>query len=91
MTKAPEIRSMVCQKTFFVALVLLFSVCVLQSHLHVIYAGNSYILSGIQTHINVGMNNSTLQITTDKQRCVPEETVGSVSVEQPSIPFTKLY
>jgi uncharacterized cupredoxin-like copper-binding protein len=75
MTKAPEIRSMVCQKTFFVALVLLFSVCVLQSHLHVIYAGNSDILSGSQTHNNVGMNNSTLQITTDKERYLPGETV----------------
>jgi hypothetical protein len=76
MTGSPVIRSIVCQRKFFVGLVLLFSACyVLQSLLHIIYAGNSDILSGIQTHKNVGMNNSTLQITTDKQRYLPGETV----------------
>jgi hypothetical protein len=65
-----------------------------ESQLHVIYAGNNSIFSGNQintnaTHNNIDINNSTLQITTDKQRYVPGETVGSVSVEQPSIPFTK--
>ena len=69
-------RSIVYQKTCFVALALFFSVCyVLQSHLHVIYAGNSGLLSGVQTHKNIGMNNPTLQITTDKQRYLPGETV----------------
>jgi len=85
MTAAPVIRSMVCQKTFFVALVLLFSV--LQSHLHVIYAGNSSILSGIQTHKNVGMNNSTLQITTDKQRYLLGETVFVTIKNKMKIPL----
>jgi glycosidase len=72
MTASPGIRS--CQKTFFCALLL--SVCyVLHSHLHVIYAGNGGMLSGIQTPNNVAMTNSTLQITTDKQRYLLEETV----------------
>lgn len=88
MTAAQVIRSMVCQKTFFLALVLLFSVCyVLQTHLHVIYAGNSSILSGIQTHKNVGMNNSTLQITTDKQRYMLGETVFVTIKNKMKIPL----
>ncbi len=87
MTGAPQITSMVCQKTFFVALVLLFSVCVLQSHPHIIYAGNSGILSGIQTHNNVGMNNCTLQITTDKERYLPGETVFVTIENKMKIPL----
>jgi hypothetical protein len=88
MTGDPVIRSMVYQKTFFVALVLLFSVCyVLQSHLHAIYAGNSSILSRIQTHKNVGMNNSTLQITTDKQRYLLGETVFVTIKNKMKIPL----
>jgi hypothetical protein len=79
---------MVCQKTFFLALVVLFSACyVLQSDLHVIYAGNSGILSGIQTHKNVGMNNSTLQITTDKQRYLLGETVFVTIKNKMKIPL----
>jgi hypothetical protein len=88
MAAAPVIRSMVCQKTFILALVLLLSVCyVLQSHLHVIYAGDSGILSGIQTHKNRGMNNSTLQITTDKQRYVLGETVFVTIKNKMKIPL----
>ena len=88
MTGAPEIRSMVCQKTFFVVLVLLFSVCyVLQSHLHVIYAGNSGILLGIQTQNNTGMNDSTLQITTDKERYLPGEIVFLTIKNKMKIPL----
>jgi hypothetical protein len=88
MRGAPVKRSFVYQKTYFVALALFFSVCyVLQSHLHVIYAGNSSILSGIQTHKNVGMNNSTLQITTDKQRYLPGETVFVTIRNQMQIPL----
>jgi hypothetical protein len=84
MTAAPVI----CQKTFFLALVVLFSVCyVLQSYLHVIYAGNSDILSGIQTHKNVGMNNSTLQITTDKQRYMLGQTVFVTIENKMKIPL----
>lgn len=87
MTAAPVIRSMVCQKTFFLALILLFSLChVLQSQ-HAIYAGNSSILSGIQTHKNVGMNNCTLQITTDKQRYMPGETVFVTIKNKMKIPL----
>ncbi|HYA84322.1 MAG TPA: hypothetical protein VEH06_12855 [Candidatus Bathyarchaeia archaeon] len=87
MIGTPEIRSIVCQKTFFVALVLLYSVCVLQSHLHAIYAGTSGILSRIQTHNNVGMNNSTLQITTDKERYLPGETVFVTIQNKMNIPL----
>jgi len=88
MRGAPVKRSIVYQKTCFVALALFFSVCyVLQSHLHVIYAGNSSILSGVQTHKNVGMNNSTLQITTDKQRYLPGETVFVTIRNQMQIPL----
>ncbi len=79
---------MACQATFLFALVLLFSVCyAFHSHLHVIYAGNTSILSGIQTHNNVGMNNSTLQITTDKQRYLLGETVFVTVKNKMKIPL----
>ncbi|MFZ0514974.1 MAG: hypothetical protein WAM14_25470, partial [Candidatus Nitrosopolaris sp.] len=77
----PQIKSIVNQKAFFVLLVLLLSVTLIfESQLHVIYAGNNSIFSRNQinlnaTHNNIGINNSTLQITTDKQRYVPGETV----------------
>jgi hypothetical protein len=88
MTGAPVIRSMYCQKTFVVAVVLLFSVSyVLQFHLHAIYAGNSDILAGIQTHNNVGMNNSSLQITTDKERYLSGETVFVTIKNKMKIPL----
>jgi len=52
---------------------------IFESQLHVIYAGNDSIFSGNQinhvTHNDIGINNSTLQITTDKQRYLPGETV----------------
>lgn len=81
MTRTSQIKSVVSQKAFFVPLVLLMSVTlVFESQLHVIYAGNSTILSRIQispnaAHNNIDINNSTLQITTDKQRYLPGETV----------------
>lgn len=93
MTRTSQIRSMFSQKTFFVPLVLLLSVTlVFQSQLHVIYAGNSSILSGIQinpntTHNNIGMNNSTLQISTDKQRYLPGETVFVTIKNKMKIPL----
>ena len=77
-----------CQKTFFLTLVVLFFACyVLKSDLHVIYAGNIGILSGIRTHKNVGMNNSTLQITTDKQRYMLGETVFVTIKNKMNIPL----
>jgi hypothetical protein len=85
---SPKIISMVCQATFVFALVLLLSVCyAFHSPLHVIYAGNSSILSGIQTHNNVGMNNSTLRITTDKQRYLLGETVFITIKNKMKIPL----
>jgi uncharacterized cupredoxin-like copper-binding protein len=72
---------MLNQRAFFVLLVPLLSLTlILESQLHVIYAGNNSIFLGNQininaTHNNIGINNSTLQITTDKQRYVPGETV----------------
>ncbi|MGC2573409.1 MAG: hypothetical protein WA364_17990 [Candidatus Nitrosopolaris sp.] len=44
-------------------------------------------MSGVQTHKNVGMNNSTLQITTDKQRYLPGETVFVTIRNQMQIPL----
>lgn len=76
-----QIKSMLNQRTLFVALVLLLYVTLIfESQLHVIYAGNNSIFSGNQinpnaTLNNIGHNNSTLQITTEKQRYVQGETV----------------
>ncbi len=81
MTRASEIKSILDQRAFFVLLVVLLSVILIfESQLHIIYAGNNSIFSGNQinpdaTHNNIGINNSTLQITTDKQRYLPGETV----------------
>jgi hypothetical protein len=77
----PQIKSIGNQKAFFVLLVVLLSVTLIfESQLHVIYAGNNSIFSGNQinpnaTYNNTGIDNSTLQITTDKQRYLPGETV----------------
>jgi hypothetical protein len=51
------------------------------SQQHLIFAANNSISSGnqinpIATHNNIGINNSTLQITTDKLTYVPGETVN---------------
>lgn len=73
---------MVTQEALFIipALLLSFSL-IFGSQLHLIYAGNYIISSGdkispIATHNNVGVNNSRLQITTDKLAYVPGETVN---------------
>ena len=73
---------MVTQKALFIipALLLSFSL-IFGSQLHLIYAGNYIISSGNQinplaTHNNIGINNSSLQITTDKLTYVPGETVN---------------
>jgi hypothetical protein len=77
----PQIKSLVNENAFFVLLILLlFLTLILESQLHIIYAGNNSIFSGNQinpnaTHINIGTNDSTLQITTDKQRYVLGEKV----------------
>jgi hypothetical protein len=76
-----QIKSIGNQKGFFIHLVVLLSgTPIFKSHLHVIYAEDNSIFSGNQispnaTHNNMGTNNSTLQITTDRQRYVEGETV----------------
>ena len=80
-TRTSQIKSIGNQKAFFVLLVVLLSVILIfESQPYVIYAGNNGIFSGNQinpnaTHNNMGINNSNLEITTDKQRYVPGETV----------------
>jgi hypothetical protein len=73
---------MVTQMALFTisALSLSFSL-IFGSQLHLIYAGNNMISSGnqinpIATQNNIGVNNSNLQITTDKLTYMPGETVN---------------
>jgi hypothetical protein len=76
-----QIKSIGNQKGFFILLVVLLSVTLIfKSHLYVRYAEDNSIFSGNQispnaTYNNMGAINSTLQITTDKQRYVQGETV----------------
>ena len=77
-----QIRSMVNQRALCIIPALLLSfTLIFGSQQHLIYAGINSISSGnqinpIATHNNIGINNSTLQITTDKLTYVPGETVN---------------
>lgn len=76
----PRIKSTVNQKALFLLILLFPFTLILGSQLHVIYAGKTDIFSGNQINENttnnkIGVNNSILQITTDKQKYVPGETV----------------
>ena len=77
-----QIMSMVTLKALFIIPALLLSFGLIFGYqLHLIYAGDYIISSGdkispIATHNNIGVNNSSLQITTDKLTYVPGETVN---------------
>jgi hypothetical protein len=78
MMRISQIKSVLDQRALFVPLVILLSVAA-GSQVHLIYAGNNTIFSGNQinqsTRNHISINNSTLQITTDKQRYSPGEAV----------------
>jgi hypothetical protein len=72
---------MVNQRALCIILALLLCFLIFGSQQHLIYAGINSISSGnqinpIATHNNIGINNSTLQITTDKLTYVLGETVN---------------
>ncbi len=78
--RTSQIKSVFDKRALFVPLVILVSVTLIAgSELHLIYAGNNSIFSGNQINPSarndISINNSTLQITTDKQRYLPGETV----------------
>jgi hypothetical protein len=80
MMRTSQIKSVFDKRALFVPLVILVSVTLIAgSGLHLIYAGNNSIFSGNQINPSarndISINNSTLQITTDKQRYLPGETV----------------
>jgi hypothetical protein len=80
MMRISQIKSVLDQRALFVPLVILLSVTLIAgSQVHLIYAGNNTIFSGNQinqsTRNHISINNSTLQITTDKQRYLPGEAV----------------
>jgi hypothetical protein len=76
MMRNSQIKLLLDQRALFVPLVILVSVTLIAgSQLHLTYAGNNSIFSGNQTRNDISINNSTLQITTDKQRYLPGETV----------------
>ena len=87
MMRISQIKSVLDQRALFVPLVILLSVTLIAgSQVHLIYAGNNTIFSGNNTSFSgnqitqstrnhISINNSTLQITTDKQRYLPGEAV----------------
>jgi len=88
-----QIRSMVNQRALCIIPALLLSfTLIFGSQQHLIYAGNNSISSGnqinpIATHNSIGINNSTLQITTDKLTYVPGETVNVTIINNMRLPL----
>ena len=80
MMRTSQIKLVLDKRALFVPLVILVSVTLIAgSELHLIYAGNNSIFSVNQINPSarnvISINNSTLQITTDKQRYLPGEAV----------------